>query len=85
MQKRWNILLKLQPFVRRCLAKNTQTQLLLTIILVNYIITKVIMLTNLEPTSKIINNSIKDQLTFYFVKSDIKLTNLFKKIKELIG
>ena len=47
-------------------------------------VTKVIMLTNLETTGKIINNAIKDQLTFYFVKSDTKLTNLFKKIKELI-
>lgn len=51
----------------------------------NGIVTKVIMLTNLEPTSKIINNAIKDQLTFYFVKSDTKLANLFKKIVELIG
>lgn len=47
--------------------------------------TKVIMLTNLEPNGKIINNAIKDQLTYYFVKSDTKLASLFKKIKELIG
>ena len=51
----------------------------------NGTVTKVIVLTNLEPTGKIIGNAIKDQLTFYFVKSDTKLTNLFKKIKELIG
>lgn len=48
-------------------------------------VTKVIMLTNLEPNGKIISNSIKDQLTYYFVKSDTKLANLLKKIKNLLG
>lgn len=47
--------------------------------------TQVIMLTNLEPNGKIIDNAIKDQLTYYFVKSDTKIVSLLKKIKELLG
>lgn len=46
---------------------------------------KVIMLTNLEPSDKIIDNAIKDQLTYYFVKSDTKFVELIDKVKELIG
>jgi DNA-binding response OmpR family regulator len=47
--------------------------------------TKVIMLTNLEPTGKIIDNAIKDQLTYYFVKSDTKIMDLLEKIKTLLA
>jgi CheY-like chemotaxis protein len=47
--------------------------------------TKVIMLTNLEPSDKIIGNLVKDQPTYYFVKSDIRLDDLTEKIKELLA
>jgi CheY-like chemotaxis protein len=45
---------------------------------------KVIMLTNLEPDIKIIGNIIRDQPTYYFVKSDVKFSDLLEKIEELI-
>ena len=45
---------------------------------------KVIMLTNLEPDMKIINNAIEDHLTHYFVKSDTKFADLLEKIKEVL-
>ena len=45
---------------------------------------KVIMLTNLEPDDKIIGGAVSDQPPYYFVKSDIQLTDLLDKIKELL-
>ena len=47
--------------------------------------TKVIMLTNLEPDEKIIGNVVKDQPTYYFVKSDTKLEDLKEKIHEVLS
>ena len=47
--------------------------------------TKVIMLTNLEPSDKIIGAVIKDQPTYYFVKSDMQFSDLLTKIKELLA
>lgn len=47
--------------------------------------TKVIMLTNLEPDDKIIGEVVEDQPSYYFVKSDIQLSDLLKKIKELLS
>ena len=47
--------------------------------------TKVILLTNLEPDDKIIEEVIKDQPSYYFVKSDIQFNDLFDKIKELLA
>jgi DNA-binding response OmpR family regulator len=47
--------------------------------------TKVIMLTNLEPDDKIIGDVVRDQPTYYFVKSDIQFNDLLLKIKELLG
>lgn len=44
----------------------------------------VIILTNLEPDSGIIEGVLKDQPTYYLIKSDIKLEELTNKIKELI-
>lgn len=47
--------------------------------------TKVIILTNLEPDDKILTGVIKDQPSYYFVKSDIQFNDLLDKIKELLG
>lgn len=47
--------------------------------------TKVIMLTNLEPSDKILGAAIKDQPTYYFVKSDMQFSELLTKIKELLA
>jgi len=47
--------------------------------------TKVIMLTNLEPSVKIISAMVKDQPTYYFVKSDMQFGELLTKIKELLA
>ena len=47
--------------------------------------TKVILLTNLEPDDKIIEEVIKDQPSYYFVKSDIQFNDLLDKIKELLA
>ena len=47
--------------------------------------TKVIMLTNLEPDDKIIEEVVSDQPSYYFVKSDIQFNDLLEKIKELLG
>lgn len=47
--------------------------------------TKVIMLTNLEPSDKILEAAIKDQPTYYFVKSDMQFSELLTKIKELLA
>ncbi|HEX9805105.1 MAG TPA: response regulator [Candidatus Dojkabacteria bacterium] len=45
---------------------------------------KVIFLTNLEPSSEIIKQVIKNQPTYYFVKSDINLKELISKVKKLL-
>jgi DNA-binding response OmpR family regulator len=47
--------------------------------------TKVVLLTNLEPDEKIIGEVMRDEPSYYFVKSDIQLSELFAKIKSLIG
>lgn len=47
--------------------------------------TKVIMLTNLEPDDKIIEDVVKNQPSYYFVKSDIQFSDLLNKIAELLG
>jgi len=46
--------------------------------------TKVIMLTNLEADDKILRDVLKDQPTYYFVKSNIQFNDLLEKIKELL-
>lgn len=46
---------------------------------------KVIMLTNLEANSKIIVQAAKMQPVYYFVKSDINLDKLIKKITEVLS
>lgn len=46
---------------------------------------KIIILTNLEPDDKIIGDVVKDQPSYYFVKSDIKFDDLLEKIKELFA
>lgn len=46
--------------------------------------TKVIILTNLEPDDKIIEEVVRDQPTYYFVKSDIQFNDLLEKINELL-
>ncbi len=46
--------------------------------------TKVIILTNLEADDKILGEVIKDQPTYYFVKSNIQFDELLDKIKELL-
>ena len=48
-------------------------------------LTKVIMLTNLEPDETIVRKVIDDHLAYYFVKSDTKLEDLFKKIEEILA
>lgn len=47
--------------------------------------TKVIILTNLEPDDKILEDVIRDQPSYYFVKSDIQLNELLTKIEELLA
>lgn len=47
--------------------------------------TKVILLTNLEPDEKIIGKVFKTEPYYYFVKSDITLSELIDKIKKLLG
>lgn len=46
---------------------------------------KVIMLTNLEPDNKIIGEVVNGQPAYYFVKSNVKLDDLFVKIKEILA
>lgn len=46
---------------------------------------KVIILTNLEPDDKIIEEVVNDQPSYYFVKSDIQFNDLLEKIKELLA
>jgi len=45
---------------------------------------KVILLTNLEANDDIVAQVTKDLPTYYFVKSDVKLNDLLRKIQELI-
>lgn len=47
--------------------------------------TKVIILTNLEPDDKIIGDVVRDQPSYYFVKSDVQLNVLLDKIDELLA
>jgi CheY-like chemotaxis protein len=47
--------------------------------------TKVILLTNIEPDDKIIEEVFANQPSYYFIKSDIHLTDLIEKIKELLA
>lgn len=47
--------------------------------------TKVIMLTNLEPDDKIIGQVVDDQPSYYCIKSDMKLSDLLVKIKEVLS
>lgn len=47
--------------------------------------TKVIILTNLEPDDKILEGVVRDQPTYYFVKSNIQFNELLDKIKELLA
>ena len=44
----------------------------------------VIVLTNLEPNDEMIKESIQGYPSYYFVKSDIKLIDLFSRIEELL-
>jgi len=46
---------------------------------------KVVMLTNLEPDDKIISKVVTTEPSYYMVKSDIQLTDLLTKIKELLA
>jgi len=46
---------------------------------------KVILLTNLEPDDSILKKVLEDQPSYYLVKSDIQLSELLNKIKELVG
>lgn len=45
---------------------------------------KVILLTNVEANETIIKQVIKDKPVYYFVKTDIKLDDLLRKIKEVL-
>jgi hypothetical protein len=47
--------------------------------------TKVILLTNLEPNSQIIERVIIDKPYYYFVKSDIKFADLLNKVNEVLA
>jgi len=47
--------------------------------------TKVIMLTNLEPTDRIVEKIMIGQPSYYFVKSDIQFNDLLEKIKDLLA
>jgi DNA-binding response OmpR family regulator len=46
---------------------------------------KVIILTNLEPDDKTLGGVVRDQPSYYFVKSDTQLIDLLEKIKELLA
>lgn len=45
----------------------------------------VIILTNVEPDDKMINNVVEYQPSYYFLKSDMELDNLVSKIKDTLG
>lgn len=44
----------------------------------------VVVLTNIEPDEKIIGKVFDNLPTYYFIKSDIQLADLLKKIKQLL-
>lgn len=44
----------------------------------------VILLTNLSATDKIIEGVLKDEPSYYLVKSDWKITDVIKKVKETL-
>lgn len=46
---------------------------------------KVIILTNIEPSSAILKKVLEDLPSSYFIKSDIQFTELLAKIKEFLG
>lgn len=46
---------------------------------------KVIILTNIEPTDRILKKVLEDLPTYYLMKSDIQLAELIGKIKELLA
>ena len=46
---------------------------------------KVIILTNLEPDETIVGKAVRDQPSYYFVKSDIRFNDLLEKINELLA
>ena len=46
--------------------------------------TKVILLTNLEPDEKIIAGVVRDQPSYYFIKSDVRFDELLEIINELL-
>lgn len=45
----------------------------------------VIILTNLEPDDRMVRKVLKDQPTYYLVKSDTQLSTLMEKIEELFA
>ena len=46
---------------------------------------KVIFLTNLESDDQMIQKVIKDKPAYYLIKSDIQISDLLEKIKNLLG
>lgn len=46
---------------------------------------KIIILTNLEPDTKILEGAYTDHPSYYFIKSDIQFSELLRKIKQLLG
>lgn len=46
--------------------------------------TKVILLTNLEPDDKIIGDTIRNQPSYYCVKSDVSFHEVLNKIEEIL-
>lgn len=46
---------------------------------------KVILLTNLEPDDKTIQQLIQHQPSFYLIKSDIEIAELLRKMEELLA
>ncbi len=46
---------------------------------------KVVFLTNIEPDDTIIQKVVKDQPTYYFMKSDIQLSELMEKVNDLLA
>lgn len=45
---------------------------------------KVILLTNIEPSSEIIEGAVNDHPLYYWIKSDIKLEDVTKKVEKLL-
>ena len=46
---------------------------------------QVVLLTNLEPTSQVIQQLVKDQPTYYWVKSDIALDKVITEVRALLS